>query len=221
MEISIDWQQIDTVLLDMDGTILDLHFDNYFWGEYLPLAYAEKNQLHIDDSIAHLKPMFEATQGTLNWYCLDYWTEQLQLDIVALKKQIEHKVAFRPKAIEFLQFLNLQKKQVFLATNAHQKALEIKLLNAQFHDYFEELITSHEFGVPKEEQVFWRKLQQRIGFKKERTLFIDDSLAVLQSAQQFGIKHLLGIEQPDSQQPPRPMKPYVAVSCFTEIMANQ
>ena len=25
----INWQQIDTVFLDMDGTLLDLHFDNY------------------------------------------------------------------------------------------------------------------------------------------------------------------------------------------------
>ena len=42
----IDWNAINTVLLDMDGTILDLHFDNYFWKEYVPQKYAEKTQHH-------------------------------------------------------------------------------------------------------------------------------------------------------------------------------
>ncbi|HNG60363.1 MAG TPA: haloacid dehalogenase, partial [Cellvibrionaceae bacterium] len=39
----IPWQAIDTLLLDMDGTLLDLHYDNYFWLEYLPRAFAAKN----------------------------------------------------------------------------------------------------------------------------------------------------------------------------------
>ena len=38
---SLPWSDIDTVLLDMDGTLLDLHFDNHFWLEHLPQRYAE------------------------------------------------------------------------------------------------------------------------------------------------------------------------------------
>ncbi|MCP4043692.1 MAG: haloacid dehalogenase, partial [Gammaproteobacteria bacterium] len=33
----INWNSIHTVLLDMDGTLLDLHFDNQFWLEHVPL----------------------------------------------------------------------------------------------------------------------------------------------------------------------------------------
>lgn len=33
----IAWKEIDTVLLDMDGTLLDLNFDNHFWKEFVPL----------------------------------------------------------------------------------------------------------------------------------------------------------------------------------------
>ncbi|HBT55971.1 MAG TPA: haloacid dehalogenase, partial [Pseudomonas sp.] len=32
----LNWNAIDTVLLDMDGTLLDLHFDNHFWLEHMP-----------------------------------------------------------------------------------------------------------------------------------------------------------------------------------------
>ena len=31
-----DWSCIEVVCLDMDGTVLDLHFDNLFWLEVLP-----------------------------------------------------------------------------------------------------------------------------------------------------------------------------------------
>ena len=34
----IDWTRIDTILLDMDGTLLDLGFDNFFWREHVPLT---------------------------------------------------------------------------------------------------------------------------------------------------------------------------------------
>jgi len=214
----INWSEIKTVLLDMDGTILDLSFDNYFWSHYVPQAYAVKQEMSFNEAMVQLKPQFIELQGTLNWYCLDYWSEALGLDIVALKAEISDRVAFREGAVDFLNFLKEQPIDVYLATNAHPKALEIKLLSSSFHHYFDDLISSHEFGVPKEDQQFWHALQERIGFDCESTLFIDDSLSVLNSAREFGIRHLFGIAQPDSQQQARNMLPYHALESFDEIV---
>lgn len=36
------WQEIDTVLLDMDGTLIDLHFDNYFWQRLVPERWGQE-----------------------------------------------------------------------------------------------------------------------------------------------------------------------------------
>lgn len=36
MHFDIAWQEVDTVLLDMDGTLTDLAFDNYFWQTLVP-----------------------------------------------------------------------------------------------------------------------------------------------------------------------------------------
>ena len=39
-----EWQHIDTVLFDLDGTLLDLAFDNHLWREIVP---AEIGRAHV------------------------------------------------------------------------------------------------------------------------------------------------------------------------------
>ena len=34
-------QNVDLVLLDMDGTLLDLHYDSHFWLDYVPHAICQ------------------------------------------------------------------------------------------------------------------------------------------------------------------------------------
>ena len=45
MKPKINWKEVKTVLLDMDGTLLDLYFDYYFWQEYLPEIWGKKNNM--------------------------------------------------------------------------------------------------------------------------------------------------------------------------------
>src|ERR1700736_1757228 len=65
---AIDWSKIDTVLLDMDGTLLDLRFDNWFWQELIPSHYAAQNGLSAPDALGLLNPRFHAVRGTMQWY---------------------------------------------------------------------------------------------------------------------------------------------------------
>ena len=37
-----DWSRIDHVLLDLDGTLLDLDFDNHFWQTLVPACGARR-----------------------------------------------------------------------------------------------------------------------------------------------------------------------------------
>ena len=99
---AIDWQAIDTVLLDMDGTLLDLHFDNYFWQQFLPSVWAKSQGMDLETAVAKLHQMYASQRGTLNWYCLDYWASQLNLNIVLLKHEVKHKIAIRPNVIDLL-----------------------------------------------------------------------------------------------------------------------
>jgi len=213
----INWDLIDTVMLDMDGTLLDLHFDNYFWLDHLPQRYA---QIHnVDLAAAHQKLNSDIRQheGTLQWYCLEFWSKALDVDIASLKEEVKDKIQIRPHVGEFLQRLRARGKKVVLVTNAHPQSLSLKMQVTQIDQWLDVIISSHQFNEPKESQKFWQELQAREQFDPARTLFIDDTVRILDSAKTFGIKHLLGIHQPDSKIERR-MEQYPAIHHFDEIM---
>jgi len=213
----LDWNKITTVLLDMDGTLLDLHFDNYFWQQHIPLRYAEQNDIHIDDAHKILTPKFKSAEGTMNWYCVDYWSEQLSLDIALLKAEVDHLIAVHPHVIEFLESIKSAGKHVALVTNAHQKSLMLKMDRTALHHHFDDVVCAHDFGLPKEEPEFWAKLNQSLNFDKSETLLVDDTLSVLRSAKQYGIQHLLAVSNPDSQSPQRNTEEFNAIKDFRDI----
>lgn len=214
----IDWNMIDTVLLDMDGTLLDLHFDNHFWMEHLPRAYAAKQQITLEASFAHLSDRFHSGQGTLQWYCLDHWSEQLGMDIPAMKRELQHMIRLRPFALEFLNKLHHSHRDVVMVTNAHRTTLEIKMDNVDITAWFDRVVVSHDLQAPKEEQAFWHKLQALHPFDPGRTLLIDDTESVLDSASRYGIGHLLTLLQPDSQRQKRIDSRFPGIHHFDEIM---
>lgn len=213
----IDWSAIDTVLLDMDGTLLDLHFDNYFWMTHLPKRYAVEKGIAEDQAREQLMQHIKAHEGTLNWYCLEFWSDSLQMDIRKLKEEVQGKIQIRPFVIDFLQRLRLLGKKLVLITNAHPQSLELKLEVTAIDQYLDLVISSHEFSQPKEAREFWTRLQAREHFDPARTLFIDDTVRILDSARDYGIAHLLCIHQPDSQIERR-IDAYPAIDHFDEIM---
>jgi len=228
-KISLDWNNIDTVLLDMDGTLLDLHFDNYYWHDLLPELYAKNNALSLSEGKSSLLALQNKVKGTLDWYCLDYWTDTLKIDIKALKQEIIHKINFRPNAENFLNDLKDRQKQrrlrsesnlkIIMATNAHPDAIEIKMMKAEMSQYFDDICSSHDLGYAKEEQSFWILLMDKYKLSSQSCLFIDDSLSVLHSAKKFGIGYLLAIDKPDSQKEKNDTSPFTAISDFSQLMA--
>lgn len=213
----LNWNTLDTVLLDMDGTLLDLHFDNHFWLHYLPQRYAEHHGQSLAWAKAEIYPLMSARQGQLDWYCLDFWTRELGLPIVELKREIAHLISLRPDADRFLQALQNSGRQVILITNAHRDSLSLKMERIELKTYFQRLISSHDFGFPKEAQAFWHALQAEVPFDPARTLFIDDSLNILRAAREFGVAQLLAVRQPDSQGELRDTEEFDAVENYREL----
>jgi putative hydrolase of the HAD superfamily len=212
------WEEIETVLLDMDGTLLDLRFDNYFWLEVLPERYAQRHELSVEAARASLAPRFVAKQGTLDWYCIDFWSRELSLDIAELKREVRSHVRFLPGAERFLQALHARDLDPVLVTNAHRDVLEIKAAQTGLQRYFRRVVSSHDFGVPKEHPEFWSQLQAQLAFDPARCLFVDDSIAVLSTARTHGIGHIFAIARPDSTQHLRRIDGFAAVERVEDLL---
>jgi putative hydrolase of the HAD superfamily len=217
----VPWHTIDSVFLDMDGTLLDLNFDNHFWREHVPLRYAERHHLDIETAKTVLFPKFKRKEGTMDWYCVEYWSRELDLDIAELKREIHHLIAVHEHVPEFLQRTREIGKRVVMLTNAHSKSLDMKMEVTGLNHAFDTLICAHDIGYPKEDLRFWSLLGKDEPFEKERTLFIDDSLSVLRTARDFGIAHIVAMRKPDSQSPSREIEEFNAIDSFDEIMPEQ
>jgi putative hydrolase of the HAD superfamily len=214
----IDWSQVHNVLLDMDGTLLDLHFDNYFWLTHVPKRYAEKHGLSMEAARDELFPRFRKVEGTMEWYCVDYWTRELGLDIALLKEEVDHLIAVHPHVTDFLDAVRRAGKRVALVTNAHGKSLALKMDRTRLGGHFDALICAHDLGLPKENVDFWGKLQTVEPFDRNHTLLVDDSLSVLRSARTYGIQYLLAVLKPDSKGPEREVNGFDAIRHFDDIM---
>jgi putative hydrolase of the HAD superfamily len=214
----VRWDNVETVLLDMDGTLLDLRFDNYFWLELIPQRFAQRHGLSLDAARAKLLPRFAVKQGSLDWYCTDYWTRELELDVAGLKREVGGQVCFVPGAPEFLKRLRRAALQVVLVTNAHADSLAIKHERTGLIGMVDAAFSSHRYGVPKEHPQFWRKLQADVGFDSAQTLFVDDSLAVLRAARNHGIEQVIAVARPDSTRPPREISEFPSIATVADLL---
>jgi putative hydrolase of the HAD superfamily len=198
-----DWSAVRTVCLDMDGTVLDLHFDNLFWLDALPRRWGERHGVPAERAIPELRSRFDARRGTLEWYCIDHWSAELDFDIAALKFEMREHIRYLPGALEFLDRVRAFDKRLLLTTNAHPISLGVKNRVAGLERHFDELVSSHEFGVPKEQPEFWERLARSHDVDPASTLFVDDSAAVLEAARQAGVAQVYQVLLPDSTQPVR------------------
>lgn len=217
----IAWNRVDTVLLDMDGTLLDLHFDNHFWQEYVPRRYAEHHDLDITAARAEVAARYQKVAGTLAWYCVDYWTRELDLDIERLKHETADRVALHPRVLEFLAALRANGKRAILVTNAHGKALRLKLARTGLEPHLDGIVCAHDLGHPKEQIAFWERLCERQPYDAARSVLIDDTLAVLRAARRYGIGQLVAIKRPDSRGAEREVVEFPAVNGVADLMPSQ
>lgn len=196
-------ERCETLMLDMDGTILDLAFDNYIWTDLVPRRYAAVNKLTFEEAREKLFDKYRSVQGDLQWYCLDHWNDQLGIDVVKIHHDVTHRIGYLPGALEFLRRMHESDTRVLLVTNSHPDTLGLKDAVTGLADYFDGVYSSHTYGHPKEAQAFWHALQEDVDFDVGTTLFVDDSQPVLRSARDYGVTMLVTVNRPDTTAPAR------------------
>lgn len=208
---------VDTLLLDLDGTLLDLAFDNHFWMEIVPATYGRKYGLSTQQALDTIRPLMASVEHTLPWYCLDHWARTLDLDLSTLKLEHAGRIGWLPGARDFLLRQRAAGRRLVLATNSHPETLRIKDEQTGVTSYLDAAYSSHRFGAPKEDPRFWAAFRQEVAFDPARTAFIDDNIIVLRAAQTAGVAHLIAVNHPDSSQPPRPLSEFPTVAAVAEL----
>ena len=216
----INWHQVETVLLDMDGTLLDLHFDNHFWLTVVPQHLSLQQKRPITEIKKQIYQMYQEAEGSLNWYCIHHWQQKLGLDIMLLKQQYKHKINWLQDAKAFLQALKQAGKQRILITNAHPLSLELKQVHTGLDNYLDQIYSTHQFGVAKESPQLWQQLKIKAAYNPKTTLFIDDNESLLLVAKQAGIAFGLGIYQPDSQKRGNEMKTFKTIKSYRALITE-
>jgi HAD superfamily hydrolase (TIGR01509 family) len=211
-------RDIKFVLLDMDGTLLDKYFDDFFWEHLVPEKYAEKHNITFGKAKEELMKKYKIHEGTLNWTDLDFWSKELDLDIPALKEQIKHLIEIHPHVETFLKLMKRQKKKVFLVTNAHYKSIDLKFKKTQIGKYFDSVLSSFDTGYPKESMKFWEIAEKKLRFDKNNALFIDDTEEILKTAKKYGIKYILYKAKSNSRTKSRLSNEFRHIMDFDELI---
>lgn len=211
-------QHCETLMLDMDGTILDLAFDTYVWKELVVGRYASHNGLEYQVARERLYAKYLSIQGDLQWYCLDHWSERLGFDVLALHHEVHDRIEYLPGAQAFLETARATDVKVLLVTNSHPDTLKLKEETLGFGEYFDGIHSSHTYGHAKEDQEFWRLLQEAEGFDPETTVFVDDTVPVLRSATEYGIRMPVVVTLPDTTEPVRENGEFAGVEGVRELL---
>ncbi len=214
----LDWDQIDDVLLDMDGTLLDRHFDNFFFEDELPRRYAALHRLSFGEARSRLMTMYRSVEGELAWTDLHYWTERVGLDVVAMHRELDHLIGFLPDAVPFLESLRRRGKRVTIVTNAHASGVEVKVAKTGLDRYVDRIVDAFQVGYLKMRAEYWPSCRQLIGFDPARSLYVDDDEGCLAAAHGFGVAHVFHRAKSSSQLPPEPSRRFRSLEHFHPLM---
>jgi putative hydrolase of the HAD superfamily len=214
----IDWNEIDDVLLDMDGTLLDRHFDNFFFEEELPRRYAALHALSFEKARERLMAMYRSVEGELAWTDLDYWTKRVGIDVVAMHKELDYMIGFLPGAEDFLRHLQRLGKHVTIVTNAHSTGVSVKVAKTGLDCYVNRIVDAFEVGYLKMRPEYWPNCQRMLGFDPSRSLFMDDDEGCLTAAKEFGVAFLVHSAKSSSQLPPSPLSRFFSIAGFAPLL---
>ncbi len=191
-------KDIECLLVDMDGVILDNTYDNNFWQNQIPNVLSKKRNISFNDAKRLAIQIFNFKKNTKDWYDLDYWSNMLDIDIEAEKRSDESlsKIKLYDHVTNTLTTLKKSIKLI-LITNAHRKTLNIKLGKYDISPYFDEMICAHELHYVKEDIQLWYMLKSKFKLNFEKTILVEDTINNINVALSAGVSSAVYVGDED------------------------
>jgi len=150
---------VKVVSFDLDGTIVERKYTDYFWLEVIPKAYAEEKGIELNKAkrIVYLK-YDEIGENDLRWYLPDFWLKYLNIRKNLNKLLYE---AFResrpyPYVKPLLSVLRKKKFKLILCTNASRDfAIEV-LEYLSLKNFFDKIYSCvSDYGLIRKTRSFY------------------------------------------------------------------
>jgi putative hydrolase of the HAD superfamily len=219
MKNGFDWNSVDDVLLDMDGTLLDRDFDNFFFEEELPRRYAVLHRMTEQTAREKLFALYRSVEGELAWTDLHYWTRTLGIDVVALTQEFSGRIGYLPGVEGFLGAVRAKRKRMTVLTNAHADGVTIKCRKTGVDTQVDRIVNAFEVGCLKMRSAYWPACQKLVGFDPARSLYVDDDEACLAAAQAFGVRHIYHSARSSTKLPPHPSGRYAPLENLQDLIS--
>ncbi|MBE2898754.1 GMP/IMP nucleotidase [Pasteurellaceae bacterium 20609_3] len=216
----LNWAAIDTVIFDLDGTLIDLALDYEFWKTIVPQAYSATHAVADAAAEQLLSAHYARIEHSMQWYDVDYWADTLQLPIREMLHTHVQNIKVRSNTQKLLTALKRAGKQLMLLTDSHPYSLQEKLAQCDLAPFFDIMVSSHEFQHPKMTDALWRELIATYGIIPDRTLLIDDMQPVLDCARANGIGHTLAIRTPNSLAGEKHFDGHESISDFAQLLED-
>ncbi len=213
----LNWDEIDDVLLDMDGTLLDRHFDNFFFEEELPRRYAVLHGLSFEKARGRLMAMYRSVEGELAWTDLHYWTGRVGIDVVAMHRELSHMIGYLHGAEAFLGELKQRGKRITIITNAHRASVDVKTAKTGLDRRVDRIVDAFEVGYLKMRSEYWPTCQRLVGFDPKRSLYVDDDEGCLVAAEEYGLGQIIHSSKSSSQLPAVSSTKFSSIECLLSL----
>lgn len=167
------------ISFDLDGTLVDMNFDDIIWQKEIPSSFAKKNNVSFEEArkivfSEYYKALF--IEKTRRWTDVEFWFERFDLGSVEdMLREAEKHVIIYEDTLEILKYLK-EKYKLIIISNAHLKFIDVKLRREGLRDYFDKIISApEELGMNKNKSIFLT-VADLLGVKPSEMVHVGDSI---------------------------------------------
>jgi putative hydrolase of the HAD superfamily len=166
--------KLKIISFDVDGTLVDLEYNNLVWFKEIPQLVAQKKKIGFEESIKLVQDEYNKLgEHNLNWYDIKYWISYFGLGISYKKilEKYEPQIKIFPDVVPTLK--ELKKDFILISITAMPREFLVPKMK-KLKKYFKYIFSSlSDFKEIKNSEIYLR-ICQKLKVKPEQVLHIGD-----------------------------------------------